>query len=82
MNKTMKEIIKKLKYIAKKPIINGDIEDNILNDDEAKEILEEIKRLNNIIKRLDNYVIGEQISEYGDTMKEAKNYLQRLKGGK
>ena len=78
----MKEAIKKLKYIAKNQIINGDIEDNILKDDEAKEILEEIKRLNNIIKRLDKYVIDEQISEYGDTLKEAKKYLQRLKRGK
>jgi uncharacterized coiled-coil DUF342 family protein len=41
---------------------------------------EENKRLNNIIKTLEEYVIGEQISEYGDTLDEAKEYLEKLKG--
>lgn len=45
---------------------------------EAEIILKEIKRLNNIIKRLEKYVIDVQISEYGDTMKEAKKYLEKM----
>lgn len=39
----------------------------------------EVERLNNIIKTLEKYVIGEQISEYGDTLEEAKEYLEKLK---
>ena len=46
---------------------------------ENQELYEEKNRLNNIIKALEKYVIGEQISEYGDTLEEAKEYLEKLK---
>jgi hypothetical protein len=41
-----KEILEKLKYIGRNPIINGEIEENVLYDDEAKEILQYIEKLN------------------------------------
>lgn len=40
----------------------------------------EIERLNNIIKILDDYVISDQMFEYGNTREEAEQYLQKLKG--
>lgn len=48
---------------------------------ENRELRNEIERLNNIIKTLGKYVIDVQISEYGDTLKEAEEYLERLKAG-
>ena len=47
--------------------------------DENNKLKEEVKILNNIIKTLEEYVIGEQISEYGDTLEEANEYLEKLK---
>ena len=38
------------------------------------------KRLNNIIEKLDNYVIADQMFEFGNTREEAEQYLQELKG--
>ena len=40
----------------------------------------EIERLNNIIEKLDNYVIADQMFEFGNTREEAEQYLQELKG--
>ena len=42
--------------------------------------LKEIERLNNIIEKLDNYVIADQMFEFGNTREEAEQYLQELKG--
>ena len=50
-----------------------------VRDKKLVEFMKENKRLNNIIKTLEEYVIGEQISEYGDTLEEAKEYLEKLK---
>lgn len=44
------------------------------------ELREENEKSNNIIKRLEKYVIDRQIGEYGDTLEEAEQYLQELKG--
>lgn len=78
-----KELLKKLKDCAKWKIVNGEyFDENHLYDYEAKEILNEIKRLNNIVKKLDREVIDIRIGEYGDTFKEAKKYLQQLKENK
>ena len=63
-----------------------DNNDYILNNRKAKILVRylkeketKIERLNNIIKTLEKYVIDEQISEYGDTLEEAKEYLEKLK---
>lgn len=63
----------------------GDITLNSKHSQELYDFMnyqdKEIKRLNNIIKILEKRVIDVQISEYGDTLKEAKEYLERLKTG-
>lgn len=51
----------------------------MLGATEIHKLREENKRLNNIIKTLEKYVIDEQISEYGDTLEEAKEFLEKLK---
>ena len=51
-----KEILEKLKYIGRNPIINGEIEENVLYDDEAKEILQYVEKLNKEIERLNNII--------------------------
>ena len=55
-----------------------------MSDEEKYKLLNskdyEIERLNNIIEKLDNYVIADQMFEFGNTREEAEQYLQELKG--
>ena len=48
---------------------------------ENQKLEKKVERLNRLINILENEIISTQICEYGDTIEEAKEYLQKLEEG-